>query len=149
MTISKNGAPIEVLLVEDNPGDVRLMEEALKESKVYNRLNVVCDGEEALSFLCRNGKYAAAIRPDIILLDFNLPKKHGMEVLASIKHNEELKDIPVVVLTTSRSEQDITKAYKYHANCYIAKPVDFDQFVEVVKAIENFWFNVAELPGRE
>jgi chemotaxis family two-component system response regulator Rcp1 len=137
---------VEVLLVEDNPGDVRLTIEALKDGKVHNHLNVVGDGEEALAFLRRQGQYANAPRPDLILLDLNLPKKDGREVLMEIKQEEGLKQIPIVVLTTSTAEKDIFKTYELHANCYISKPVDFDQFINVVKSIEDFWFTVVKFP---
>jgi CheY-like chemotaxis protein len=138
------GKPIEVLLVEDNPGDVRLTVEALKESKMrHNNVSVVGNGVEALAFLRREGKYADAPRPDIILLDLNLPKKGGYEVLAEIKADENLKRIPVVVLTASEAEQDITRAYDLHADCYITKAFDLDQFVMVVKAIEDFWVTIS------
>ncbi len=140
------GKPVEVLLVEDNPGDVRLTLEALKDGKVNNHLSVVEDGVEALAFLRREGKYADASRPDLILLDLNLPKKDGREVFAEIKTDEDLKRIPVVVLTTSKAEEDILKTYNLHANCYITKPVDFDQFVIVVRLIEDFWFTIVKLP---
>jgi CheY-like chemotaxis protein len=144
------GKPVEILLVEDNPGDVRLTQEALKEGKVRNNLNVVVDGEEALSFLYRQGKYADAPRPDLIMLDLNLPKKDGHEVLAVIKGEEDLQRIPVVVLTTSQAEEDILKAYNLSANCYITKPVDLDQFIAAVKSIENFWLILVKLPpGKE
>jgi two-component system, chemotaxis family, response regulator Rcp1 len=138
--------PIEILLVEDNPADVRLTKEALKEGKVRNNLHVARDGIEAMEFLRRVGKYADAVRPDLVLLDLNLPRKDGREVLADIKADPELKLIPVVVLTTSQAEQDIMKSYKLHANCYIAKPVDLDQFVQVVRSIDNFWLTVVRLP---
>jgi two-component system, chemotaxis family, response regulator Rcp1 len=147
MKAGEPGSPIDILLVEDNPGDVRLTIEALKEGKVRNRLSVVCDGVEALAFLHQEGKYADAPRPDVILLDLNLPKKDGRAVLAEIKADPRLKRIPVVVLTTSSSEQDILKTYDLHANCYITKPVDLDQFMEVVKGIENFWLTVVKLPS--
>lgn len=139
--------PIEILLVEDNPADVRLTQEALKEGKVRNHLHVARDGIEAMEFLRRVGKYANAVRPDLILLDLNLPRKDGREVLADIKLDPELKAIPVVVLTTSSAEQDIFKSYKLHANCYITKPVDLDQFVHVVKSIDDFWLTVVRLPS--
>ena len=142
------GRPVEILLVEDNPGDVRLTEEALKEGKIINNMHLARDGVEAMSFLQRGGKYANAVRPDLILLDLNLPKKDGREVLIEIKEDEELRRIPVVVLTTSRSEEDIIKTYDYHANCYITKPVDFDQFINVVKSIEDFWLSVVKLPHK-
>lgn len=142
-----NPIAIEILLVEDNPGDVRLTEEALKEGKVVNRLNVVPDGVEALAYLRKEGEYASAETPDLILLDLNLPKKDGREVLAEVKEDPELRMIPVVVLTTSRDEQDILKSYDLHANCYITKPVDFEQFISVVRAIEDFWLSVVKLPS--
>ena len=138
--------PVEILLVEDNPGDVRLTQETLKDFKVLNHLSVVGDGVEAMAFLRREGKYAKAPRPDLILLDLNLPKKDGREVLAEIKVDEQLKRIPVVVLTTSSAEQDILNTYDLHANCYITKPVDLDQFSAVVKSIEEFWFTIVKLP---
>jgi chemotaxis family two-component system response regulator Rcp1 len=141
--------PIEILLVEDNPGDVRLTVEALKEGKVANKINVAVDGVEALAFLRREGKYENAPKPDLILLDLNLPKKNGREVLAEIKMNTHLKCIPVVILTSSQAEKDIVTTYNLHANCYITKPVDFDQFIDVVKSIENFWFTVVKLPPKE
>ncbi|MGO9571918.1 MAG: response regulator [Desulfomonilaceae bacterium] len=137
---------IEILLVEDNPGDVRLTEEALKEGKILNSLNVVADGVEAMAFLRREGKYTDAPRPQLILLDLNLPKKDGREVLAEIKKDQELKSIPVVILTSSAAEQDIVKSYNLHANCYVTKPVDLDQFIHVVKSIEQFWLTVVQLP---
>lgn len=138
--------PIEVLLVEDNPGDVLLTKIALEDSKIRVNLNVVEDGVEAMAFLRKQGKYINMPHPDIILLDFNLPKKDGREVLAEVKTDENLKRIPVVVLTTSQAEEDILKAYNLAANCYISKPVDFDQFVKIVQSIENFWFTVVKLP---
>lgn len=137
---------IEILLVEDNPGDVRLTREALKDSKLHNNLSVVEDGAEALAFLRRQGKYANAPRPDILLLDLNLPRIDGRQVLEEIKKDDELKRIPVVVLTTSASEQDILMSYNLHANCYITKPVDLNQFITIVKNIENFWFSIVKLP---
>jgi CheY-like chemotaxis protein len=140
------GRPVEILLVEDNPGDVRLTRESLKDSKVLNHISVVGDGVEAMAFLRREGKYVKATRPDLILLDLNLPKKDGREVLAEIKTDEQLRRIPVVVLTTSSAEQDILKTYDLHANCYITKPVDLNQFSAVVKAIEEFWFTIVKLP---
>jgi CheY-like chemotaxis protein len=140
--------PIEVLLVEDNPGDVRLTREALKEGKVHNNLHVAPDGVEALAFLRREGGYADAVRPDLILLDLNLPRKGGREVLEEIKGDPSLRHIPVVILTSSSAEQDIARAYDLHANCYISKPVDLDQFIMVVKSIEDFWFTVVKLPSQ-
>ncbi len=141
-----NGAA-EILLVEDNPGDVRLTREALKEGKILNHVSVVGDGVEALAFLRREDKYANAVRPDLILLDLNLPKKDGREVLAEIKADAGLKKIPVVILTTSAAEQDILKTYDLHANCYITKPVDLEQFIKIVRLIEDFWFTIARLPS--
>jgi CheY-like chemotaxis protein len=140
---------IQVLLVEDNPGDVRLTKEALKEGKLLNQLTVVGDGVEALSFLRKQGIYANALQPELILLDLNLPKKDGREVLAEIKADPNLRRIPVVVLTTSSSEEDISKIYDLHANCYITKPVDLEQFMGVVKSIEDFWVSVVKLPSHE
>jgi len=138
--------PIEVLLVEDNPGDVRLTMEALRESKVIVNLSVAADGEEALAFLRKEGPYQGAPRPDLILMDLNLPRKDGREVLAEIKVDTDLRRIPVVVLTTSRAEEDILRTYNLHANCFITKPVDLDQFITVVGAIGEFWFSVVRLP---
>ena len=141
------GKPVEILLVEDNLGDVRLTQEALNDGKVRNNMHVVEDGVEAVAFLRREGKYADAPRPDLILLDLNMPKKDGREVLAEIKTDEDRKRIPVVVLTTSKAEQDIFRAYDQHANCYITKPVDLDQFIKIVKGIEEFWFTIVKLPS--
>ena len=141
--------PIEILLVEDNPGDIRLTQEALKEGKVRNNLNVAQDGVEALAFLNREGQYANASRPDVILLDLNLPKKDGREVLAAIKDDPDLRRIPVVILTTSQAEKDILQTYNLHANCYITKPVELDEFLEVVKAIDEFWLTIVKLPPNE
>lgn len=138
--------PVEVLLVEDNPGDVRLTQEALKEAKVHNNLSVVGDGAEAIEFLKRRNGDIGAPRPDIILLDLNLPKKDGRQVLAEIKADDDLKRIPVVILTTSKAEEDIVRTYDLHANCFITKPVDFDQFVRVVQSIEHFWLSIVTLP---
>jgi chemotaxis family two-component system response regulator Rcp1 len=140
--------PIEILLVEDNPGDIRLTREALHDSKVINRLNAVRDGGAALAYLRRQGEYAQATRPDLILLDLNLPKKDGREVLAEIKNDPDIRRIPVVIVTSSKAEEDIVKSYDLHANCYIAKPVDLDKFIEVVKAIENFWVSIVKLPPK-
>jgi chemotaxis family two-component system response regulator Rcp1 len=149
MTVPRGDCrPIEILMVEDNPGDVRLTVEALKEGKVRNNFHTVEDGVEAMAFLRRQGRYAEAPRPDLILLDLNLPKMNGREVLAEIKEDPELRRIPVVILTVSKAEQDIIKSYNLHANCYINKPVDLDQFLEVVKSIENFWLTVVMLPPR-
>ena len=140
------GKPIEILLVEDNPADVRLTQEALKEGKVRNNLFVARDGVEALEFLRRQGPHANAAKPDLILLDLNLPRKDGREVLADIKNDDTLRSIPVVVLTTSSAEADILKSYNLHANCYITKPVDLEQFVQVIKSIDEFWLTVVRLP---
>ncbi|WP_425526028.1 response regulator [Halotia branconii] len=138
--------PIEVLLVEDNPGDAQLTRIALEDSKISVNLNVVEDGVEAMAFLRKQEKYAKVPHPDIVLLDLNLPRKDGREVLAEIKTDATLKRIPVVVLTTSQAEEDILKAYNLSANCYITKPVDFDQFVKIVQSIEDFWFAIVKLP---
>jgi len=141
-----NGRSAEILLVEDNPGDVRLTIEALRDSKVQNQLNVVRDGVEALSFLRREGAFVNAVRPDLILLDLNLPRKDGREVLAEIKADASLRTIPVVILTTSRAEQDVLRSYELQANCYITKPVDLEQFMTVVRSIEDFWLTIVTLP---
>jgi len=146
MKFSKRIRPVEILLVEDNPGDVRLTKEAMKEAKIFNILNVVEDGVEALAYLRKKGKFKDVNRPDIILLDLNLPKKNGREVLTEIKQDINLKQIPVVILTVSKAEEDIIKTYELHANCFITKPVDLDQFVKVVKSIEDFWFSIVKLP---
>ena len=138
--------PINILLVEDNPGDVRLTIEALRDGKVRNNLSVARDGVEALEYLRREGRFRAATRPDLILLDLNLPRKDGREVLEEIKADPDLRTIPVVVLTTSRAEQDIIRSYNLHANCYVTKPVDLDQFINVVRSIEEFWLTVVTLP---
>lgn len=137
---------INILLVEDNPGDIRLTKEVLKEGKIRNNLSVVTDGEEALFFLKKQGQYRDVLTPDIILLDLNLPKKDGREVLSQIKDDAFLKMIPVIVLTTSDAEQDIKNVYENHANCYITKPVDFNQFINVIRSIENFWLTIVKLP---
>ena len=141
-----NVIPIELLLVEDSEPDVRLTMEALRDAKVKNRLWVVEDGVEAMAFLRREGRYADAPRPDLVLLDLNLPRKDGREVLKEIKSDDVLKRIPVVVLTTSKSEEDVLRAYDLHANCYITKPVDFNRFLDVVRSIEDFWLTVVRLP---
>ncbi len=140
--------PIEILLIEDNPGDVRLTQEALREGKIINNLNVVSDGVQALDFLRQKGRYAGATRPDVILLDLNLPRKDGREVLEEIKEDPELKRIPVVVITSSSAEEDVLRSYNLHANCYISKPVDLEQFVAVVKSIEDFWMGIVKLPPK-
>jgi CheY-like chemotaxis protein len=138
--------PIEILLVEDSPGDVRLTREALRDAKVQNNLHVALDGIEAMKFLGRAGANAEAPRPDLILLDLNLPRMSGREVLEQIKQDASLKSIPVVILTTSAAEEDIIRSYQLHANCYITKPVDLDQFIKVVKTIDNFWLAIVKLP---
>jgi CheY-like chemotaxis protein len=141
-----NEREIEILLVEDNLADARLTIEAMKEAKVHNRLSHVHDGEEALAFLRQEAGYAEAPKPDLILLDLNMPRKDGREVLAAIKVDPRFKRIPVVVLTSSQAEEDILKAYNLNANCYVTKPVDFDQFLKVVRAIEEFWLTIVRLP---
>jgi len=138
--------PIEILLVEDNPADARLTMEALKDGKVKNNLAMVQDGVEAMAYLRNQGKYAEAVRPDLILLDLNLPKKDGREVLAEVKSDPALRSIPVVVMTVSKAEEDIIKSYDLHANCYVNKPVDFEQFMRVVRTIEDFWLTIVKLP---
>lgn len=138
--------PVNILLVEDNKGDIRLTQEAVKESKLLINLSVVMDGVEAIEFLRKNGKYKDEIRPDIILLDLNLPKMDGRQVLAEIKNDPDLKLIPVVILTTSRSEEDLLKSYGLHANCYINKPLEFEKFIQVVQKIEDFWLTIVRLP---
>ncbi len=140
------GSPIEILLVEDNPADVRMMVEILKETKVRNTLTIAGDGIEALDLLRRTGRYTHAVRPDLILLDLNLPKKDGRQVLAELKADPDLKRIPVVILTSSKAEEDIVKSYNLYANCYVTKPVDLEQFVKVVKSIEDFWLTIVKLP---
>lgn len=146
MTQEKVGRLVEILLVEDNPADIELTIEALKEGKVANRLHIAEDGIEALAYLRREGKFTGAVRPDLILLDLNLPRKDGREVLEAIKSDPEYNTIPVVVLTTSDAEQDIVRTYQLHANCYITKPVDLSQLIRVVKAIDDFWLSVVRLP---
>ena len=138
--------PVDILLVEDNPGDVRLTMEGLKEGKILSNLSVVSDGLEAMQFLRQEGKYAKASRPELILLDLNLPRKDGREVLEELKTDNGLKRIPVVVLTSSQAEEDILRSYNLHANCYVTKPLDVDKFILVVKSIEHFWLSIAELP---
>lgn len=145
----ESAKPIEILLVEDNPGDVRLTKEAFKESKILNRLSVVEDGTEAIAFLHQKGGYTRAPRPDLILLDLNMPKMDGRQVLAEIKKDPKLKNIPVIILTTSKAEQDILKSYDLHANCYIVKPVDLWQFNMVVQTIKDFWLSIVKLPRSE
>ncbi len=138
--------PIEILLVEDNPGDVDLTREGLADGKIHNNLHVAGDGEEAMAFLRREGKYADMPLPDLILLDLNLPRKDGREVLAAIKTDKELEHIPVVILTASQAEEDILRSYRLHANCYISKPIRFSEFVKVVQSIQEFWFTIVALP---
>lgn len=140
------GKPVEILLIEDNPGDVRLTQEILRETKVRNTLQVARDGVEGVDLLKRRGKYAAAARPDLILLDLNLPRKDGREVLREVKEDPDLRRIPVVVLTTSKNDEDVVRSYDLHANCYVTKPVDLGQFITVVKAIEGFWLTIVKLP---
>ncbi len=139
------GVPIEILLVEDNPGDARLTREALRDAKVRNRLHVAADGVDALAFLRREGKHAAVPKPDLILLDLNLPKKDGREVLDEIKRDDGLRHIPVVILTTSQAERDIAESYRLRANAYVTKPVDLEQFLKVVRSIEHFWLEIVKL----
>ncbi|HKK44071.1 MAG TPA: response regulator [Balneolaceae bacterium] len=140
---------MEILLVEDNEADIRLTRESIKEAKIRNILHVARDGEEAINYLYKKEDYKDAVTPDLILLDLNLPKKDGREVLEEIKSDEALSHIPVVILTTSEAEKDIVKSYKLHANCYVTKPMGIDQFVEVIKAIEDFWFTIVKLPSEE
>jgi CheY-like chemotaxis protein len=146
MSAEATGRAIEILLVEDNEGDARLAQEGLKDAKVHNRITWVRDGVEALAYLKREGKYEGAIRPDVILLDLNLPRKDGREVLAEVKQDDSLKRIPIVILTVSEAEEDIVRSYDLHANCYVRKPIDLDQFMKVVGSIEDFWLTVVKLP---
>lgn len=148
-TANQTAKQIEILLVEDNEGDVGLVEEVFQEAKIMNNLNIAEDGEEAILFLRKEGKFSNVPSPDIILLDLNLPGKDGREVLKEIKEDGELKRIPVVILTTSKAEEDILKSYNLHANSYITKPVDFDQFIKVIKSIENFWLDIVKLPSKD
>jgi len=145
-SLTRTWRPVEILLVEDNPGDVRLTQEALKESKICNHLSVVTDGVEAVEYLRREGRFAQAVRPDLILLDLNLPRKNGREVLAEIKEDQDLRRIPVVILTISQDEEDVFKAYNLHANCYVNKPLDLNRFLKVVQSIEDFWLTIVKLP---
>lgn len=145
---SKNGSTVEILLVDDSTGDVRLAQEALKDAKVVNKIHVASDGVEALAFLRREGQYTDAPRPDLILLDLNMPRMDGREVLVEIKKDPSLRRIPVVVLTTSDAEQDVLKTYDLHANCYVTKPIDLEQFITVVRSIEDFWLTIVKLPQR-
>lgn len=148
MSDRKNDGTVEILLVEDNPGDVRLTREAWKEARIPNRLHVAADGLDALAFLRREGRHAGAVRPHLILLDLNLPRKDGREVLADIKKDPDLKHIPVVILSTSKADQDVLQSYDLHANCYISKPLDMDRFIRVVRSIEDFWLSTVTLPPR-
>jgi chemotaxis family two-component system response regulator Rcp1 len=147
-SLSYDWQPVDILLVEDNPGDVDLTKEAMQGAKVANRLHVAEDGEQALDFLFRRGQFANAPRPDLILLDLNLPKKDGREVLEAIRADQELTSIPIVILTTSHADEDIARAYRLHANCYIPKPVSFKKFLTVIQSIENFWLTVVKLPRK-
>lgn len=140
--------PLEILLIEDNPGDVRLTQECLRKSKVPNHLSIVEDGVEAVQFLHQTGNHANAPRPDLILLDLNLPRKDGRELLAEIKANKDLRRIPIIILTSSDAEADVCRSYDLHANCYITKPIIFEDFIRVINAIESFWLNVVRLPGK-
>ncbi len=147
MSARTGNRPIEILLVEDNPGDARLTEEALKEGKVRNNLHMARDGVEAMAFLRREGAYKDSPRPDLVLLDLNLPRKDGREVLAEMKEHPDLRLIPVVVLTTSEAEQDVLRTYELRANCYITKPVDLEKFITIVRSIEDFWLTIVRLPS--
>jgi CheY-like chemotaxis protein len=147
MNTEITGRPIEILLVEDNPGDVRLTQEAMKDAKVRNHLHVAADGVEAMAFLRREGRHASAPRPDLVLLDLNLPKKDGLEVLEEIKGDDELRSIPVVILTSSPAEQDVLRSYRLRANAFVTKPVELERFLEVVRSIESFWLEIVRLPG--
>ena len=146
MSTEQLGRLIEILLVEDNPGDAKLAERALKNAKIRNHLHVVENGNDAMAFMRKEGRFADVPRPDVILLDLNLPHKDGREVLAEIKSDDDLKAIPVVVLTSSQAEEDIVKSYELHANCYVTKPLDLERFLEVVKAIKSFWLTIVQLP---
>ncbi len=142
----ETGVPAKILLVEDNPADVRLTRESLKDCRIMNELFVAKDGEEAIQFLCQEGKHRHAPRPDLVLLDLNLPGKNGREVLSFAKSRLDLKEIPVIILTSSRAKNDILQTYALHANCYISKPLDLQEFTAVVQSIEDFWFSIARLP---
>jgi CheY-like chemotaxis protein len=148
MSPASRAEPVQILLVEDSPGDIRLTREVLRDAKIANELHIVGDGEQAMAFLRREGDYADVRRPDLILLDLNLPRKDGREVLAELKDDPELGMIPVVVLTTSEAEEDIVRSYRLHANAYVSKPVDFDRFIEVVRQIDDFFVSVVKLPNR-
>jgi len=143
-----DGQPVEILLVEDNLGDIRLTQEVLREGRVRNNLHSVVDGVEAMAFLRRQGSFTHSPRPDLILLDLNLPKKDGREVLAEIKADDQLRRIPVVVMTTSKADEDVLRSYDLHANCYIPKPVDLDQFIRIIRSIEDFWLTIVKLPSK-
>lgn len=147
--MKRNVETIDILLVEDNPGDVRLTKEALKDAKMLNDVHVVQDGVEAMAFLHREGAYAKVPMPDLILLDLNLPRKDGREVLAEVKEDPKLKRIPVVILTTSKADEDIIRTYNLHANAYITKPVDLNRFIEIIHTLEEFWFSIVKLPPKE
>jgi two-component system, chemotaxis family, response regulator Rcp1 len=149
MNIDKLAHSVDILLVEDNPGDVRLTRELLKDSKIHNNLTVIDNGEDALLYLRREAKYCNATHPDLILLDLNLPRKNGSEVLASIKNDPQLRRIPVVILTSSKAEEDVVRTYDLHANCYISKPVGLEQFAAVVKSIDDFWLTIVKLPKHQ
>jgi len=144
----KQARPVDILLVEDNPGDVRLIQEALRDGKLLNQLSTVADGQQAMAYVRKQGNFARASRPDLILLDLNLPRKDGREVLAEIKADPDLRRIPVVVITSSQAEEDILKSYNLHANCYVSKPVDLEKFVAVVKSVEDFWVSIVKLPPK-
>jgi chemotaxis family two-component system response regulator Rcp1 len=146
MTNIRGVKPVEILLVDDSPSDVRLTKEAIKESKMFNNITVARDGVEAMAYLHKEGKYSDAIRPDLILLDLNMPRKDGRETLAEIKADPDLKRIPVVILTVSKAEEDVLKAYNLYANCYVTKPMDIEQFSKIVKTIDDFWFSIVTLP---
>lgn len=146
---SNDSRQMEILLVEDNPGDIELTLEAFQDTKIPNHINVVRDGEEALEFLYQRGSYRNAVRPDIILLDLNMPRKGGKEVLAIVKEDETLKDIPIIILTSSEAEQDVIASYKLHANAYIVKPMDFSQFQHAMEILKNFWLSVVKLPPKQ
>ncbi len=149
MTTQLSGNPVKILLVEDNPGDIRLTKEALREGKVNNEMYIATDGLEALAFLNQEGQYADVPRPDVVLLDLNLPLMNGVEILAKIKADPHLKRIPVIVLTTSEDERDILKSYDLHANAYVTKPVDLERFIEIIGQIEGFWLTIVKLPPTE
>ncbi|WP_417310482.1 response regulator [Devosia sp.] len=149
MSLTDSGRPIEILLIEDNPADIRLTVEGLKEAKVANRLHSVLDGKTALDFLYKRGAYQDAVKPDVVLLDLNLPGTDGRTVLTQIKNDPDLRVIPVVIVTSSEAESDIIQSYEAHANCFVSKPIDFDGFMKVVRAIEDFWFTVVRLPTKD